>query len=421
MKKKSLSLLLAAVIFSNTLPLATFAEEIQQEPLETTEQAPEDTQETTSQLELPSSSTTEETQDSEQDKTEQSNEPIASEEPIAVESNETVSVPPNEEVQEVVQESVTESTENEVTIPVEPTAIHFDKNATTEEFISRIGESARIVGQEKDLFASVMIAQAILESGSGSSQLSQEPYNNLFGIKGDYEGQFVSFSTYEDDGSGNLYQVQAAFRSYPTYKESFEDYSKLLTEGIDWNPTIYQGTWKSKAGSYQNATQALTGTYATDTTYNQKLNGLIETYNLTQYDHEKGEITAGGDFEPYNNVNYDTGNSYAAGNCTQYVYNRITQLGGSIGLFMGNGADWGSTGIAEGYEVSNTPKAGTAVSFAPGLLGADPNYGHVAFVERVYEDGSILISEMNAVGLGVVSTRVIPADVGGMLTYITPK
>ncbi|GGD01678.1 hypothetical protein GCM10011573_34040 [Enterococcus wangshanyuanii] len=142
---------------------------------------------------------------------------------------------------------------------------------------------------------------------------------------------------------------------------------------------------------------------------------------LTQYDHEKGDIVAGGDFEPYNNENYDKGNSYAPGNCTQYVYNRITQLGGHVDLHMGNGADWDATGIAKGYEVSSTPKAGTAVSFEPGVLGADPFYGHVAFVEHVYEDGSILISEMNAQGFGVISTRTILAEYTYLMSYISPK
>lgn len=207
---------------------------------------------------------------------------------------------------------------NVATVQVDASDIHFDKNATTEEFISKVGEQARTAGQEKDLYASVMIAQAILESGSGSSQLAQEPNNNLFGIKGDYEGQFVNYGTWEDDGQGNSYNTDASFRVYPSVKESFEDYSKLLTDGLTENPTFYQGTWKSHTTSYQDATQALTGSYATDTQYNEKLNGLIETYNLTQYDHEKEAVVVGGDFEPYNNVNYDSGNSYKFGNCTQY-------------------------------------------------------------------------------------------------------
>lgn len=404
----------------------SFAEEINQEitiesnkPIEVPEETSTSesaTQESSSQPET--STTQKSTQESQMpDTTESSSETVASEEPITVDPVETPPEMPAEEVQEVTPEPAV----NAAVISVEPSAIHFDKDATTEEFIARIGEPARKIGQETNLFASVMIAQAILESGSGGSQLSQEPYNNLFGIKGEFEGQSVTLPTLEDDGSGNYYPTNAAFRVYPGPEESIRDYSKLFTDGVDWNPTIYKGAWKSEAGTYQKATQALTGVYATDTLYNQKLNGLIETYNLTQYDNEKGEIVAGGDFEPYNNVNYDEDNRYAPLNCTQYAYNRITQLGGYVDLDMGNGADWGATGVAKGYEVSNTPKAGTAVSFAPGVLGADSTYGHVAFCEKVYEDGSILISEMNAVGLGVVSTRMISAEYAGMLTYITPK
>lgn len=313
------------------------------------------------------------------------------------------------------------TSENDETVTVDSSSIYFEKNQATEEFVSKVGDKARKVAKEKDLFASVMIAQAILESESGSSPLAQEPYNNLFGIKGVYEGNSVSFSTLEDDGSGNFYQVEAYFRQYSSAKESFEDYSKLLTDGIEGAPDFYQATWKSTAKTYQNATQALTGTYATDTQYSGKLNGLIETYNLTQYDLENELIVTVGDYEPYNNVNYDRSNSYAVGNCTQYVYNRITQLGGHVDLNMGNGADWGTTGRAREYQVSNIPKSGTAVSFAPSVLGADPTYGHVAFVEKVNDDGSILISEMNAVGLGVVSARTIPAEFVDILTYVTPK
>ncbi|MFX3718731.1 glucosaminidase domain-containing protein, partial [Streptococcus suis] len=61
------------------------------------------------------------------------------------------------------------------------------KTKKTEEFIQEIGESARKVAKDKNLYASVMIAQAILESGSGNSKLSQKPNYNLFGIKGDYK------------------------------------------------------------------------------------------------------------------------------------------------------------------------------------------------------------------------------------------
>lgn len=152
------------------------------------------------------------------------------------------------------------------------------------KFINSVKDYAIELSQKYGLYASVMIAQAIHESGWGQSGLSLSPHHNLFGIKGDYNGKSVTMRTWEDDGKGNPYYINAAFRSYPSYKESMEDNAKLLKNGVGWNPAIYQGTWKVNTQSYKDATKALTGTYATDTRYADKLNAIIETYNLTQYD-----------------------------------------------------------------------------------------------------------------------------------------
>ncbi|EOS7735810.1 peptidoglycan DD-metalloendopeptidase family protein [Enterococcus hirae] len=164
--------------------------------------------------------------------------------------------------------------------------IHFEKDESVETFIRKIGESARKIGQENDLYASVMIAQAILESASGQSQLAQAPNYNLFGIKGTYNGKGVSFVTQEDLGNGTLYTTQATFRQYENYEDSLNDYAQLLKEGLTGNSHFYDGVWKSNAKTYQEATKFLTGRYATDTSYDKKLNGLIETYDLTTYDKE---------------------------------------------------------------------------------------------------------------------------------------
>lgn len=324
-------------------------------------------------------------------------------------------------------ESEVESSEN-YTLPEE---ISIERTEQTELFIRRIGEIARTIGQENNLYASVMIAQAILETGSGESLLSQEPYYNLFGIKGSYEGNSIELLTLEDDGTGHLYPIRSDFKDYPSYKESFDDYATLLTEGINGQPMIYAQTWKDQASDYRAATQALTGVYATDTAYDKKLNALIEEYELVEYDKEQATKTVGNilvtdrhpdsDFSPYFGESYLGADAYSLGNCTQYVYNRITQLEGQIEMTMGNGMDWGSTGLSLGYEVNHKPKSGTAVSFQPGVAGADEIYGHVAFVEHVYEDGSILISEMNVTGLGEVSFRLLDQFTADTLTYITPK
>lgn len=161
------------------------------------------------------------------------------------------------------------------------------ENASTSEFIIKIGEEARVIGQRHDLYASVMIAQAILESGSGNSALAAPPNYNLFGIKGAYHGQSVSFPTQEDDGKGKMTTIHADFRQYPSYKESLTDYSKLIINGLAGNPTFYHGVLKANTTDYQQATKFLTGRYATDTYYDKKLNALIETYQLTEYDQEK--------------------------------------------------------------------------------------------------------------------------------------
>jgi flagellum-specific peptidoglycan hydrolase FlgJ len=160
----------------------------------------------------------------------------------------------------------------------------FSPNFTTQRFIKTIGEDARNLGQKHGLYASVMIAQAILESASGNSSLASPPNYNLFGIKGSYKGTSVNFATQEDDGSGNHYTIRANFRKYPSYKQSLEDYVQLIRGGLPYNHNFYSGVWKSNTKSYQDATRFLMGRYATDTSYAAKLNGLIRTYNLTAYD-----------------------------------------------------------------------------------------------------------------------------------------
>ena len=124
----------------------------------------------------------------------------------------------------------------------------------------------------------VLLTQAVLESSNGQSALSQSPYYNVFGIKGSYNGSQVTMTTWEDDGSGNAYQVNAAFRAYPSYAASLYDYASVL------NSDYYAGVHKSNTSSYLDATASLTGTYATDTNYATKLNQIIATYGLTAYD-----------------------------------------------------------------------------------------------------------------------------------------
>lgn len=158
----------------------------------------------------------------------------------------------------------------------------FNTPANTKEFINFIAEDAREIAGDNDLYASVMMAQAILETGSGSSGLGKAPHFNLFGIKGSYNGEYATMLTEEDDGTGTRYTISSQFRSYPSYRESMEDYATVMLEQP--RPGFYSRTYKRNSNSYRDATAFLQGTYATDTQYASKLNSIIESNNLTQYD-----------------------------------------------------------------------------------------------------------------------------------------
>ena len=103
----------------------------------------------------------------------------------------------------------------------------------------------------------------------------------------------------------------------------------------------------------------------------------------------------------HNTGNTVGGAAYPSRQCTLWAYLRRSQLSLPVGSYMGNGADWANTARGLGYLVNNTPHVGAAMVFARGQsVGghwtADWQYGHVAVVERVNADGSVLISNAGA-------------------------
>ncbi|WP_270251034.1 phage tail tip lysozyme [Lactococcus lactis] len=90
-----------------------------------------------------------------------------------------------------------------------------------------------------------------------------------------------------------------------------------------------------------------------------------------------------------------TASSYDYRECTWWAYNRASDFGIHYGLYMGSGAAWQNQ---SDYVVTTNPTLHSVVSFNAGqTVGgqwqADSTYGHVAFVEAVHQDGSILISQ----------------------------
>lgn len=91
-----------------------------------------------------------------------------------------------------------------------------------------------------------------------------------------------------------------------------------------------------------------------------------------------------------------SGNRYSPGYCTWYVKNRRTDLPNNLG----NANTWVARARAQGLPTGSIPRVG-----AVGQQGM-----HVVYVERVNNDGSVTVSEMNWRGLYVTSSRTVPAN-----------
>ncbi|WP_271295177.1 glycoside hydrolase family 73 protein, partial [Weissella confusa] len=155
--------------------------------------------------------------------------------------------------------------------------------ASQRDFINRLAPDVQRATNQYNLYASLQMSQAILESAWGKSTLSSTA-NNYFGIKGTYNGASVDMNTAEMDANGNLYYITAQFKKYPSAYESMVDNASLLRNGLSLQPDRYAGTWRENASSGIQAANALTGTYATDQGYGSKLQSLIRTYDLESLD-----------------------------------------------------------------------------------------------------------------------------------------
>ncbi|NRO04805.1 glucosaminidase domain-containing protein [Lactobacillus helveticus] len=158
--------------------------------------------------------------------------------------------------------------------------------ATTAQtaFLNKVAKQAIKAAKKYGTYPSVMIAQAIVESGWGQSALAVNA-NNLFGMKANgWSDPTYSANTREEGKDSKSYYITAAFRKYNSFEESFEDNGKKLRNGVTWQPLRYQGAWLENANTYAEATKALTGTYATDSKYDIALNSRITSHNLNQYD-----------------------------------------------------------------------------------------------------------------------------------------
>ena len=149
------------------------------------------------------------------------------------------------------------------------------KATSRQEFFQEYAPLARKIGKKYDLYPSVILAQAALESNFGQSDLAQAN-KNFFGIKAK-GGQGVSYPT-EEVKDGQRITIQDNFESYKSPVDSFKHYGLLLSQAQRYQPV-------REAKSPQEACHRLHPSgYSTDPGYGQRLVDLIDQYQLETYD-----------------------------------------------------------------------------------------------------------------------------------------
>lgn len=147
---------------------------------------------------------------------------------------------------------------------------------------SKLGSIAGDVGKQNDILPAFIMAVAILETGNGSSLLCNRA-NNLFSIKGSYQGKSIVLNTTEYL-SGKEVKIPQEFKVYPSFRESLQDFCDLIKNGVTWNRSIY----KNAVIGIHDLTQVIVNfghtPYMTDPAYSSKLIGIVKSYGLESYD-----------------------------------------------------------------------------------------------------------------------------------------
>lgn len=155
-------------------------------------------------------------------------------------------------------------------------------NVDKKAFINEISNEIKPLAEKHDLYASIMIAQAIVESDWGQTDYAQAPYYNLFGLEGQYQGKSAMLDK-KDAETGQTEKKE--MKQYGSYKEAIQDYIEIIkTTSRDGNENYFSGSWRSNANDYKTAAAALEGRFNDDKGYVQKLVSTIQEHDLTSYD-----------------------------------------------------------------------------------------------------------------------------------------
>jgi hypothetical protein len=165
--------------------------------------------------------------------------------------------------------------------PADHVAAGHGGDVSQQAFLSMAAQAARGEQALTGVPASVTVAQAILESDWGRSELARDA-NNYFGMKAigtlGNDG-VVWLPTAEYDDAGELYQTVSAFRAYKSLADSLADHDRLLQTA-----SRYAAAMQVTGDPRQFAESIAEAGYSTDPDYADKLVGLMDRYDLYRLD-----------------------------------------------------------------------------------------------------------------------------------------
>ena len=254
------------------------------------------------------------------------------------------------------------------------------QNLTEAQVIAKVGALFTADQKKSGILASVSMAQFILESGYGKSELALGA-NNCFGMKKSLSGNTWGGSTWdgvsvytkktqEQNADGSYLTITADFRRYGCVKDSIVDHSAYLLGAKNGSKLRYDGL--KGCTDYKKAVQIIKdGGYATSLTYVEKICSIIENWKLTQYDAASSESGEAG-FASKTMTNAD---------CPFMVKVSIPDLN----IRKGTGTNTGKTGKYTGVGVFTIiqVKSGKGVATGWGKLKSGAGWISLDYCSRV--------------------------------------
>lgn len=158
---------------------------------------------------------------------------------------------------------------------------------TKSEFIPTIAPLVQVENKKRGypLFSSVVIAQAICESGWGQSKIMMKA-NAIFGIKAtsSWKGKVYNANTQECYDGSTYTNITACFRAYNSLEESISDYFDLITKLERYRKACVSNSPLECITAIKN------GGYATSPTYINTIMSIINSNNLTKYDNVENSV-----------------------------------------------------------------------------------------------------------------------------------